>query len=170
MDTIERKYTAKEAMQSVVEYLKDDTARATQVITIRTISESDRRLFVRMFGHWLHKNRERIFLLTDSVSSLHMLQQRIEAKCKGIKIVETATLEEHGLSDDMILNRINGAEADCVIASLPQEMEDKFIWQNRKSMNAKVWFGLGCRKEWQQEKTWLKKMLQIVSEATHKKN
>ena len=169
MDTIERKYTAKEAMQAVVEYLKDDAVRATQVITIRTISESERKLFVRMFSHWLHKNRERIFLLADSVSSLQMLQQRIEARGKGIKIVETATLEEHGISDDMILNRINGAEADCVIASLPQEIEDRFVQQNRKSLNAKVWFGLGCGKDWKQEKTWYEKIAKVVSEVTSKK-
>ena len=170
MDTVEKKYTAKETMQSIVEYLKGDTVRATQVITIRTISESERRLFVRMFGHWLHKNRERIFLLTDSVSSLQILKQRIEVKCRGIKIVETATLEEHGISDDMILNRINGAEADCVISSLPQEMEDKFLEQNRKSLNVKVWFGLGGRKEWNQDKNLLEKVLKIVSDATQKRN
>ena len=95
MDTVERKYTAKEAMQSVVEYLKDDTARATQVISIRAISESEQKLFIKMFSHWLHKNRERVFLLADSVSALELMKQRIASKYKGIKIVETATLEEH---------------------------------------------------------------------------
>ena len=163
MDTIERTYTAKEAMQSVVEYLKDDTVRATEVITIRTISESERRLFVRMFSHWLHKNRGRIFVLTDSAASLQALKQRIEAKCKGIKIVETATFEEHGISDDMLINRINGAEADCVVAALPEEKEDLFIRQNRKSLHAKVWFSLGCKKDWKQEQTWIDKVKRIVS-------
>ena len=93
MDTVERKYTAKEAMQSVVEYLKDDTARATQVISIRAISETEQKLFIKMFSHWLHKNRERVFLLADSVSALELMKQRIASKYKGIKIVETATLE-----------------------------------------------------------------------------
>lgn len=168
MDTIERKYTAKEAMQSVVEYLKDDAVRATQVITIRTISESDRRLFVRMFSHWLHKNQGSIFLLTDSVSSSQLLKERVEAKCKGIKIVETATFEEHGISDDMILNRINGAEADCVVAALPQEKEELFVQQNRKNLHVKLWFSLGCKKDWKQESTWLDKMKMLVSGTTQK--
>lgn len=168
MDIIERKYTAKEAMQSVVEYLNDGTARATQVITIRTISESERKLFVRMFGHWLHKNHERVFLLADNVSSLNMLKQRIEAKYKGIKIVETATLEEHGVSDDMILNRINGAEADCIIVSLSKEVEEAFIQQNRKSLNAKVWLGMGSKREWQQEQTFFEKVKALVSSTSKK--
>ena len=164
MDTIERKYTAKEAMQSVVEYLKDDAVRATQVITIRTISESDRRLFVRMFSHWLHKNQGRIFLLTDSVSSSQLLKERVEAKCKGIKIVETATFEEHGISDDMILNRINGAEANCIIVSLSKDVEESFISNNRKSLNAKVWLGLGNKREWKTQHKLLDKMKKFFSE------
>lgn len=169
METVERKYTAKEAMQSVVEYLKDDTARATEVITIRTISASEKKLFVRMFSHWLHKNRVRIFLLTDNVTTLKMFEQRIVAKYKGIKVVETATLEEHGVSADRILNRINGAEADCIIVSLPKDIEESFINQNRKSLNAKVWFGLGTKKEWKQEESWFDKVKNIVSSTARKK-
>lgn len=164
MDTIERKYTAKEAMQSVVEYLKDDTARATQAISIRAISESERKLFVRMFGHWLHKNRERVFLLADSVAVLELMKQRIASKYKGIKIVETATLEEHGVSDDMILNRINGAEANCIIVSLSKDEEESFISNNRRSLNAKVWLGLGNKRDWKTQHRLLGKMKQFFSE------
>lgn len=164
MDTIERKYTAKEAMQSVVEYLKDDTARATQAISIRAISESERKLFVRMFGHWLHKNRERVFLLADSVAVLELMKQRIASKYKGIKIVETATLEEHGVSDDMILNRINGAEANCIIVSLSKDEEESFISNNRRSLNAKVWLGLGNKRDWKTQRRLLGKMKQFFSE------
>lgn len=170
MDTIERKYTAKEAMQSVVEYLKDDTVRATQIISIRTISESERKLFVKMTNHWLHKNRKRVFLLTDSVPSLDLLVQRIAAKYNGIRIVETATLEEQGMSTDKILNQINGAEADCVIVSLSKEVEENFIEQNRRSLNARVWLGLGCKRDWKNEKTFLVKVKELFSEATQKNN
>lgn len=164
MDTVERKYTAKEAMQSVVEYLKDDTARATKVISIRAISESEQKLFIKMFSHWLHKNRERVFLLADSVSALELMKQRIASKYKGIKIVETATLEEHGVSDDMILNRINGAEANCIIVSLSKDVEESFISNNRKSLNAKVWLGLGNKREWKTQHTLLDKMKKFFSE------
>ena len=164
MDTVERKYTAKEAMQSVVEYLKDDTARATKVISIRAISESEQKLFIKMFSHWLHKNRERVFLLADSVSALELMKQRIASKYKGIKIVETATLEEHGVSDDMILNRINGAEAYCIIVSLSKDVEESFISNNRKSLNAKVWLGLGNKREWKTQHTLLDKMKKFFSE------
>lgn len=169
MNTIERKYTAKEAMQSVVEYLNDNAVRATKVITIRTISESERKLFVRLFGHWLHKNRKKIFLLADSVSSLQALEQCIITKYNGIKVVETATLEEHGVSDDMILNRINGTEIDCIIVSLSQDVEESFVAQNRMSLNAKVWFGVGTKKEWKQEKSWFDKVKELVTSSPQNK-
>jgi len=168
MDIVEKKYTAKEAMQLVVECCNDEVERAAQVITIFTISESERKLFVRMFSHWLHKNRKRIFVLTDSVSSLQAIKQRIVAKYKGIAVVETATLEEHGASDDKILNRINGAEADCIIASVPREIEEAFMKQNRKSLNVKVWLGLGCGQEWKKEKNWFDKIKKIFSDTAQK--
>ena len=170
MDNHEIEYTAKEAMQSIVEYLKDKTERATLVITIRTISEKEKNIFIKMFGHWLHKNRERVFLLAANAASLQIMKQRIEAAHKGIKIVETATWEEHGVSDDMVLNRINGAEADCIIACLPQEIEEAFIKRNRMSLNAKVWLGLGSKRDWQQEKSWKNKLKELVSGATQKTN
>lgn len=168
MDTVERKYTAKEAMQTIVEYLKDDTARATQAISIRAISEAERKLFVRMFSHWLHKNHERVFLLADSVSALKLIEQRIASKYKGIKIVETATLEEHGVSDDMIMNRINGAEANCIIVSLTKEVEEAFVNNNRKSLNAKVWLGLGTKQEWKVQHTLLNKVKKLLSGEVQK--
>lgn len=170
MDNQEIKYTAKEAMQSIVKYLNDKTERATLVITIRTISETERKLFVKMFAHWLHKNRERVFLLTSNDASLQVMKQEIETAHRGIKIVETATWQEHGVSDDMLLNRINGAEADCVLVSLPREIEETFIGQNRMSLNVKVWFGVGTKHDWQQEKSWKEKVKELVSSATQKKN
>lgn len=170
MDIVEEKHTAKATMQSMVSCLTEETAKATEVITIRTIVESERRLFVRMFMHWLHKNRKRIFILADKVSSLQSIKHRIAINYKGITIVETATLEEHGVSDDMILNRINGAEADCIIVSLPKEVESAFVEQNRKSLNTKVWFALGCEKEWKKQKNLLDKMKSIFSDMTQKSN
>ncbi len=170
MDNQEIKYTAKEAMKSVVEYLSDDTVRATQVMSIRTISESERKLLVKMFNHWLHKNSKRVFLLTDEVTSLQMVEDFFKANYRGIKIVETATLEEHGMSDDKILNRINGAEADCIIASLPQEFEDTFFENNRLSLNAKLWFALGLKTEWREEKSRMTRVKELVSGVIRKKN
>ena len=168
MDTIEKKYTAKQAMQSIVDCLNDGTEKAIQIITIQKIAESDRKLFVKMFSHWLHKNKGRALLIANGSDSLERMVKGIEAHYRGIKIVETATWEEHGVSDDKILNIINGAEADCILASLTQEVEEVFTKQNRLSLNAKLWIGLGTKKDWKQEKGFLSKIIGLIAKAKSK--
>lgn len=170
MENHEIKYTAKEAMKSVVGYLKDNAVRATQVISIRTISESERKLFVKLFNHWMHKSAMKIFVLAGDVASLQVIEQYIKANYKGIKIVGKATLEEQGVSDDKILNCINGAEADCIVASLSKDFEETFLENNQKSLNAKVWFGVGTNKEWREEKTRMTRVKELVSGVIRKKN
>ncbi len=169
MNSHEINCTAKEVMQSVVEYMKDDQVRATQVFTIRTIPETERKLFVKLLHHWMHKNRVSVFLLTDNILSLQIIEQYIKVKYAGIRIVATATLDEDGMSDDKILNRINGAEADCVIVSLPKETEELFVEYNRMSLNSKLWLGLGSRKEWPKEKSGITRVKELVSSMLRKR-
>ena len=70
-----------------------------------------------------------------------------------------ATLDEPGISDDMILNRINGGEADCIFAALSGPVQEEFISRYRTSLDAKIWIGLGTRlknrkKRWDFRKLW----------------
>ena len=169
MDTIEKKYTAKQAMQSIVECLNDGTNKAIQIITMQGIADSERKLFVKMIFHWIHKNKGRVLLIANGNESLKRMKERIETSYKGIKVIETATWEEHGVSDDKILNRINGSEVEFIIASLSREVEEAFTKQNRMSLNAKVWIGLGTRENWKRDKNFLGKITKLIANARVKK-
>ena len=52
-------------------------------------------------------------------------------------------MKEHGVSDDNILNRINGAEAECILVSLPTATERDFLEKYRAALDAKIWFNVG---------------------------
>lgn len=116
---------------------------AAGVTDSKALKEADSLLFVKMVMRFLHKNHKKVFLLAENEESLKILREQVEGNYRGMKIVETATMEEHGKSDDMIVNRINGAEADCIIAALPSPLQEEVILRNRLLLNAKVWFGLG---------------------------
>ena len=173
------KYTAKEAMARVVEYMKLESVQTIEMITLDAvryyqkeneweekafditfaenkdvlealeihdetlIKEAESHLFIKMFARFLHKNKVKVFLFAENDAVLREMQNLIATKSMGMKVVETATLEEHGVSDDMILNRINGVEADCVIAALPSPLRQEFIVRNRMLLNARIWVGLG---------------------------
>ena len=56
-------------------------------------------------------------------------------------------MTEHGKSDDMIVNRINGVETDCIIAALPSPLQEEVILRNRTLLNARIWFGMSTELE-----------------------
>lgn len=138
-------YTAKEAMQHVVEYVNARSVQAIEIVQVEDSKEAGAEsiLFVKMFMRFLHKNAGRVFLLTYSEDSLAMLREHIEEKYSGICIAETANWEEHAASHDMISNRINGAESEYIIAALPSTEQEEFLEQYRTALDAKIWLGLG---------------------------
>lgn len=116
---------------------------AVNVTEEKYLQEADEMLFLKMFLRYLHKNHKKVFLLTEEQSLLQPLLEYAKRRYSGIKIVGTATMEEHGVSDDMIINKVNGTEADCVMAFLASPLQEEFALRNRALLNARVWLGLG---------------------------
>ncbi len=109
----------------------------------RILKEAETQLFTKLLMQYLHKNRVKVFLLSENEDSIADMKKYLAENWSKIRIVETATMETHGISDDMILNRINGVEADCIIAALQTPLQQEFIARNRMLMDAKLWIGLG---------------------------
>lgn len=155
----EEGYTAKEAMKLAVEHMKAKTAHVISIITLEENRwDSESVLFVKMFLRFLHKNRGRVLLLAENETMILKLEEHIAETNARIRIVERATMEEHGVSDDMILNRINGAEAECIIASLPAEVEEQFLEKNRTALDAKIWFSIGTHLKQKKKSSKLQKL------------
>jgi N-acetylglucosaminyldiphosphoundecaprenol N-acetyl-beta-D-mannosaminyltransferase len=139
----EQGYTAKAAMKLVVEHMKAKTAQAISVITLEDNQDAECILFVKMFLRFLHKNMGRVLLFAEDKDALVELEEYISENHGKIRIVERASMKEHGVSDDNILNRINGAEAECILVSLPTETERDFLEKYRSAFDAKIWFNVG---------------------------
>lgn len=111
------------------------------------LNEAKTLLFVKMVMRFLHKSHKKVFLLAEDEEALKELKEYVSGKYSGIVISETATMTEHGKSDDMIVNRINGVETDCIIAALPSPLQEEVILRNRTLLNARIWFGMGTELE-----------------------
>lgn len=140
---------------------------AAGVTDAARLKEVESLLFVKMIMKFLHKNHSRVFLFAENETALHEMRSVMEENYPGIKIAETATIQEHGKSDDMIINRINGAEADWVISILPSPLQEEFIIRSRSLLNARIWLGLGTemrqKKNMRFGKSGLKNFSSIVS-------
>lgn len=117
--------------------------QAAEVTHAGYLKEAEEMLFMKMFLRYLRKNRKRIFLIAETSEFLDALVEYAKNRYNGIRIVGMASMEEHGVSDDMIVNMVNGTETDCIMAFLPSPLQEQFALRNKALLNARMWMGLG---------------------------
>lgn len=138
------------------EVLRDNIAQSDLVLTVeksflelagvtdrRRLQEAENGLLLKMMLHYFHKNRSRVFLLVESEEDRTRLKDYFEGYYSGIDIVGTEIVSKDSSMDDMILNCINGVEAECVISVLPSPLQEAFVVRNKILLNARLWLGLG---------------------------
>lgn len=96
-----------------------------------------------MIMRYLQKSHIRVFMISETETSRQRFEEYIGEEYGGLKMIGSISLEEHGSSDDMFLNLINGAEAECVLSTLPSPLEENLISKNKALVNARVWLGFG---------------------------
>lgn len=117
--------------------------QAAGVTEERRLNEVEDLLFIKMVMRYLHKSGAKVFLLAENVADLEKLNGYIKEDYSNIQVVGTANMEEHAVSDDMLLNLVNGAEVECVLSALSSPMEEHFVSRNKTLINARVWLGFG---------------------------
>ena len=113
------------------ETLKDNIAQAdlvlageqavlevAEVTERKKLQDAGSQLFVKMLLRFFHKNHNRIFLLTESEEEKKHLKEYLRENYSGIQIVGAEIVPTDSSADDMILNSVNGAEADCVVSMI----------------------------------------------------
>lgn len=138
------------------EILRDNISQADLVLTIeksflelagvtdrKRLQEAENGLLLKMILHYFHKNQSRVFLLAESEEDRTRLMEYFEQYYSGIHLVGTEIVSPDRAMDDMILNSINGVEAECVISVLPSPLQETFVVRNRILLNTRVWLGLG---------------------------
>ena len=138
------------------EVLRDNIGQSDLVLTVeksflelagvtdrRRLQEAESGLFLKMVLHYFHKNHVRVFLLAESQEDSLRLQEYFENYYAGIEIVGAEAVAANREMDDMILNSINGVEAECVISILPSPLQEAFVVRNRILLNTRLWLGLG---------------------------
>ena len=130
---------------------------AADITDRRQLQEVEVQTYLKMFLRYLHKNHCRVFLLVESEEEVEEFYDFLEHSYGGIQIAGIARVSADDQADDMLINAVNGAEVDCVIAALSSPLQEKFIVKNRSLLNARVWLGAG-------------KVMRPLYKARHKKN
>lgn len=114
-----------------------------EVKDTKLAEEMEDKLFLRMFFQYLHKNYQRVYLLVESEKEAEDIYEYFSRIYRGIEIVGIAKVAAEKRADMMIVNAINGSEADCVISVLSSPLQEDFIANNKQLMNVRLWLGCG---------------------------
>lgn len=127
------------------------------------LREAETNLFVKMFLRYLKKDHRKVFLLSSNEERQKSLREYLERYYSGIEISGAEIVEDRPGVNDMIVNKINGAEIDCIISVLPSPLQEDFIGENKPVLDARIWMGLGegMKSSWQKnnKKTLLQNFL-----------
>lgn len=139
-----------------IEHLKEEVCRfelviagdtavleAAGVTEERYIRETREWTYLRLFLKYLHKNHRRVYLLVESEEEGDSLYSWFESHYSGLQVVGIAKVSAGNRVDDMIVNAVNGGEADCVISALSAPLQEEFAVKNRHTLNARIWLGAG---------------------------
>lgn len=173
-------YTAKDAMKTITECIKEETVSLVEVVTAESVmrmaqnemgqrgictmdmilpgdrvileaadikdekllQEAQNRGFLKLLFQYLHKNSTSVFLLADSIEEAETLKRYLQKEYKHIRVTGIMGIPEGTASDDMIINMINGAEAECIISSVTSDRQEAFICRCKNILNVKLWVGI----------------------------
>lgn len=149
---------------------ENEMLEAAGITDQRRLKEHMAQKFLQMFIKYLHKNRKRVFLLSDTEEDLLEISEYLEKYYRGIVIVGKGTVLQEPAAIEMIVNNINGAEADCLLAALPSPMQEEFIVQNSPLLHIKLWLGCGkaMKPKYRQKREHYAKMKQFVIKKVFK--
>lgn len=115
---------------------------AAEITDEKLLKDAEHKKFVRILFQYLHKNRSSVFLLADSEEELENLRVYLQEEYGHIQIKGTAVLSDGEEADDMVINKINGAEAECILASVTSFRQEAFICRCRQVLNVRLWVGI----------------------------
>lgn len=109
----------------------------------KRLQEVEKKVFLKLFFQYLHKNHKRIYLLGETEEECTSYYEYFAQHHRGVQIVGMAKISATDRADDMLVNAINGGEVDCIIAALSTPLQEDFIIKNKKLLNARLWLGIG---------------------------
>lgn len=136
--------TGRERLEQMDLIVPGDKAilEAMEVDDKKKLQEAEKHTFIKLLMSYLHRNNTKVFLLADTEEDMDELKSRLENRYKSIEVVGTALVTEQNDTYDMIINQVNGVEAQCIIANVSSESQESFICKCRNALNVRLWIGI----------------------------
>lgn len=90
----------------------------------------------------LSNEKRSVFVLAGTEDEARDFADQIKGNASGINIVGSYFYENASEKADMIVNEINAAFPDVIISKFSSLLQDKFLFEQKTRLNAKVWVSL----------------------------
>lgn len=119
------------------------------VLDAAGINEAERRLeiddnwFLISFLEYVADAGYSVTLLCGKKSDKTVFAGYISQHYPQMQLAGVFAAEEATQDDDSLVNLINGAGADVLLAAMRRPEQEEFLYANKQKLNAKLWLGIG---------------------------
>jgi len=121
----------------------DEILKAAGIVDRSNIRDVNHAKLVRTILQYINKNKKTVFVLAPSKEALSRFHVSISNYVRHLHIVGTEILEEDPSKEEIVINKINGLDADCILSILPSPYQESFIHKNQSLLHSRLWFGCG---------------------------
>ncbi len=129
---------------NIVVYCDAAIARAAGVTTRKYLKEIENNIFLKELLRKLACEGRTLYLLSDSVDNMRVLESELGRFQRTADIVGTRIFEEEEEESgaDAVINDINDKAPGAVLSLLAYPRQEAFLYYNRDKINADIWVGL----------------------------
>ncbi|MFT3983205.1 MAG: WecB/TagA/CpsF family glycosyltransferase [Lachnospiraceae bacterium] len=115
---------------------------AANLASRQRLKEVENSSFYTAFIKKLSAEKRTVFILTEKEETIKASTEYLEKFAPGVQIVGAYAFESLTGDPDMIVNEINSTFPDVVFSRLPSPKQERFVYENKSKMNAKLWVAI----------------------------
>lgn len=105
-------------------------------------TEIENVVFFRELMALIFRGRKKVFYLAETTKEVEGFLRRYNGAVNGLQVVGTYAYEELTGNEESIVNEINVLAPDVIISELPTPIQERFLFEKRKMVNASLWVAL----------------------------
>lgn len=115
---------------------------AANLASRQRLKEVENSSFYTAFIRKLSTEKRTVFILTEKEETIRTSTEYLEKNAPGVQIVGSYAFESLTGDPDTIVNEINSTSPDIVFSRLPSPKQERFVYENKSKMNAKLWVAI----------------------------
>lgn len=98
--------------------------------------------FLHEFIKKIARGKQSVYLILDSEEKAESLENYLHELHGSVNVIGKYIWNEESSQNEELVNELNDISPDVIISKLPNAVQQKLIYENRRMINANVWVAL----------------------------